>query len=156
MDGIQNLIKDVSEREKFIRKKSDELASRLAQAGYEFASLEFPLAQYDGINDAVVSVEKRGDSRYAVIANGASVLFIEFGAGITFGYGHPEAAANGMGPGTYPNGKGHWDDPNGWWYKDDADISQHSYGNPPAMPMYNAVKELEQNLEAIAQEVFST
>jgi hypothetical protein len=90
-------------------------------------------------------MEKR-DGGYAVMANGQAVLFIEFGSGL-IGFGHPEP--HGMGPGTYP-GKGHWNDPNGWYYAH----GKKSHGNPPNMPMYTTVKELEQELERMVKEVF--
>ncbi len=41
----------------------------------------------------------------AVVAVGASVLFIEFGAGVTYPDNHPQAAELGMKRGEY--GKGH-------------------------------------------------
>ena len=69
------------------------------------------------------------------------------------GYGYPPEELNGMGPGTYP-GKGHWNDPKGWWYSNEDGSGHHSYGNPPNMPMYNTVKELEQELERVVREVF--
>jgi hypothetical protein len=152
---LTKLIRDVEEQKKLLQAKTDELASRLAEIGAELASIEFDAAQYDGLKDCTVTVEHRGDGHYAVIADGEAVLFIEFGAGATYGYGHPEADTYGMGPGTYPGGKGHWDDPRGWWYKDDAGISHHTYGTAPAMPMYNAVKYLEQHINEIWQEVLA-
>ena len=95
-------------------------------------------------------MEITNENGYTVRASGEDVLFIEFGAGARYGYGHPEAAENGMGPGTYP-GKGHWDDPNGWTIPN----GQHTYGNRPGMPMYNAVKTIEQQIEQIVREVFA-
>ena len=50
-----------------------------------------------------------------------------------------------MGPGTYPEGKGHWNDPKGWWLPKEKG-GEHTYGNPPAAPMYDAVKTIEQKL----------
>ena len=79
-------------------------------------------------------------------------IFIEFGAGITYGYGHPLAGELGVGPGTYPEGKGHWDNPGGWWYAH----GQHSYGNPPAMAMVAARDAMVADITTIAREVFGT
>lgn len=84
------------------------------------------------------------------------MLFIEFGSGDTYGHGHPQNAEFGMGPGTYsegPNGKGHWKDPNGWWIPKSAG-GGHTYGNPPAMVMYRTARELEREIQTIAEEVF--
>ena len=55
-----------------------------------------------------------------------------------------------MGPGTYP-GKGNWDNEKGWWFGH----GKHSYGNPPAMAMYEAVQTMTEELTRIAREVFS-
>ena len=147
VSGIKELQNGLKEYDKWLKKKSDELCKRLADMGAVKAEIGFSSAYYDGNNDFTITVEERGENCYAVKASGATVLFVEFGSGL-IGYGHPEP--HGMGPGTYP-GKGHWDDPNGWWYAH----GQHSHGNPPNMPMYNAVKELEQELARVVKEVFA-
>jgi len=151
--GLTNLIKWTQAYKKRIEQKTDELAKRLAELGATSASLGFARALYDGNNDFEITIEHQGNGHYVVKASGESVLFVEFGAGVTMGNGHPEAADNGMGPGTYP-GQTHANDPNGWWYRDEDKYAHHSYGNPPNMPMYNAVKNIEQELQRIAEEVF--
>ena len=99
------------------------------------------------------------------MANSTAVLFLEFGTGLK-GFGHPEASENGMGAGTYP-GQTHAFDPNGWMFEtDDPRLIVHysnngkglghSKGMAPAMPMYNAVKGIEQDLESIIREVFAS
>lgn len=154
-NGVDAALRGVEAYKKWIVRKSDELAGRLAEMGVVNASIEFARAFYVGNNDTQMSIEHRGDGRYAVIAQGEAVLFIEFGSGL-IGYGHPET--QGFGPGTYP-GNGHWDDPNGWYLPKDkwaADGTKHSYGNPPAMAMYNTVKELERELDRVVREVFAS
>lgn len=143
--GIKELQNGLKEYDKWIKKKSDELCKRLAEMGAQKAEVNFAAAYYDGDEDHTISVEPR-DGGYAVRASGETVLFVEFGTGLV-GYGHPEA--HGMGPGTYP-GKGHWNDPNGWYYAH----GKKSHGNPPNMPMYTTVKELEQELARVVREVF--
>lgn len=150
-DGLDELIKGLDEYERWIKRKSDELASRLAALGATSASIGFATALYNGTNDVVITVEHIGDGHYAVKANGETALIIEYGSGVTMGYGHPEVGS--FGPGTYP-GQTHAMDPNGWWYTQDGE-SRHSYGNPPNAPMYNSVKNLEQEFARIVQEVFS-
>lgn len=152
-DGIGKLQKELTEYRRWQRKKAKELAARLAMLGASVASIRFTRAVYSGMRDANVSVEAIPNG-YTVRAEGQSVLFIEFGSGITYGYGHPEAAENGMGPGTYPDGKGHWDDPRGWWLPKSAG-GGHTYGNPPAMAMYEARKTIERELPRIVKEVFA-
>jgi hypothetical protein len=127
--------------------KANTVCERLATIGAVRASLDFSRAIYNGTNDVAVTVEPI-DNGYAIHATGNAVLFIEFGSGASYGYGHPEP--EGYGPGTYP-GKGHWDDPNGWWYGD----HEHSYGNPPAAAMYHAKQDVLQEVQRIADEVFA-
>ena len=127
--------------------KANTVCERLATIGAVRASLDFSRAIYNGTNDVAVTVEPI-DNGYAIHATGNAVLFIEFGSGASYGYGHPEP--EGYGPGTYP-GKGHWDDPNGWWYGN----HEHSYGNPPAQAMYNAKRDIQAEVQRIADEVFA-
>lgn len=153
VSGIRRIQDELKEYQRWQKGKAKELAERLAMLGATVASIRFSRAIYTGEKDAVVTVEAVTNG-YKVKANGESVLFIEFGAGITYGSGHPEAGQFGMGPGTYPDGKGHWNDPNGWWIPKSAG-GGHTYGNPPAMPMYEARKAIEQELPRIVKEVFS-
>lgn len=153
---INELIKDVEERKRWMQRKTDELAKRLAEIGAEQAQIGFDSDTFMLVQKAsTVTVVPGGEGRYIVRADGENVLFIEFGAG-NIGAGHPEAEVNGMGPGTYP-GQSHVPTP-GWWYLpkevQEATGRHKSFGNPPEMPMYNAVKYLEQELDRIVQEVF--
>ena len=145
--GVDDMIRGVGAYQKWLVRKSNELARRLAEIGAVKAEVNFDAAYYDGEEDHTISVERIG-SGYKVIASGETVLFVEFGSGL-IGYGHPEP--QGFGPGTYP-GKGHWDDPDGWYYAH----GKKSHGNPPNMPMYNTVKELERELDRVVREVFAS
>ena len=151
--GINQLQDELKEYQRWQQERAKELAERLAMLGASVASIRFSRAVYTGMRDATVSVVAIPNG-YAVKADGESVLFIEFGTGITYGTGHPEASEFGMGPGTYPDGKGHWNDPNGWYLPKSAG-GGHTYGNPPAMPMYEARKQIEQELPRIVKEVFT-
>ena len=150
-EGIARAIKEVKEYQAWVHKKEAELRLRLASIGVVVASIQFSRAVYSGVKDVSVRVDDTG-SVAVIYAEGESVAFIEFGAGITYGYGHPQAAELGFGPGTYPEGKGNWDNPKGWWFGK----SQHTYGNPPAMAMYNAVQAMAEDLTRIAREVFAS
>ena len=150
--GIQQIQDELTVYRKWQEEKARELAERLAALGATVASIRFSRAVYTGKKDVEVTVEEMPNG-YKVKADGESVLFIEFGSGVTYGYGHPEAGEFGMGPGTYPNGKGHWDDPKGWYLPKSAG-GGHTFGNPPAMPMYEARKAIEQELPRIVKEVF--
>lgn len=150
--GIQKIQDELMVYRKWQEEKAWELAERLAALGATVASIRFSRAVYTGKKDVEVTVEALPNG-YKVKADGESVLFIEFGSGVTYGYGHPEAGEFGMGPGTYPDGKGHWDDPKGWYLPKSAG-GGHTFGNPPAMPMYEARKAIEQELPRIVKEVF--
>lgn len=148
------MIDEINAYDRWIKRKTSELAERLAGYGVSIASIGFSKAIYTGFNDAFVSVEQRGENKWVVKADGESVLFIEYGTGIRYGSGHPDVGE--FGPGTWSDvyGRGHWDDPKGWWLPKEKG-GEHTYGNPPNAPMYNAVKALEQDLPRIVREVFS-
>lgn len=141
-------------------KKIDELLKRLADLGAGKARVGFSKAIYDGKKDVSVSV-KQIKNGYSIVADGESVLFIEFGSGVRYGYGHPKPMQ--YGPGTYPSTKGrrdsggnvylNWEHPNGWWTPKDAG-GIHTYGNPPSATMYCTAQELEREILNIAKEVF--
>lgn len=146
--GLDEAIQALETYSSGIKQKVRELCRRLAQFGLLLAQVSYEGAAYDGTKDIQVTVEET-DNGYKIVASGAAVLFVEFGAGITYGYGHPQPGK--YGPGTYP-GEGHWDDPNGWWI---PGTGEHTYGNPPSMTMYNTAKDIKGEIESIAREVFS-
>ena len=152
--GVDSALSGLAEWLEWIKEKADELAHRLADSGQVKVNEGFAAAAYDGNKDYTVSTESTGEGNYVVKVNGHSVLFVEFGTGL-IGYGHPEL--HGMGPGTYPpTDPAHprWNQSYGWYYSDGGE-SHHTFGNGPNMPVYNAVKDLESEFEALAREVFS-
>lgn len=165
VSGIKKLQSELEAWQEWLKKKSDAFAERLARLGVHKAQIYFDAALYDGINDAKVTVIKTGDCEYTVRANGNSVLFIELGTGIHY----PDAplgeyiGADGMEHGSYGTGQGKNDY---WFYTGQpgnagGELAHHhknttiTHGNPPNMPMYTAVKELEQELPHIVKEVFA-
>lgn len=148
--SVRSAITELKNYKRWIIAKETELRTRLAVLGATVASIQFSRAVYNGTNDVTVRVDDTG-SVAVIYADGSAVAFIEFGSGAKYGYGHPDAARLGTGPGTYPDGKGHWDDPRGWWYGH----GKHSYGNPPAMAMYEAREQIVEQLTEIARQVFS-
>lgn len=162
--GIDTLLREIESYTVWLKERSQVLLDRLAQAGFEVASARFAKAAYDGTNDASVSMETRGDGVRAVVAVGASVLFIEFGTGVTYPDNHPQAAELGMKRGEYGQGHGKQ---SSWGYygdpgtngvvkmKKDGSTVVITHGNPANMPMYETVKELEAMLPELVKEVFS-
>ena len=162
--GIDTLLREIESYTVWLKERSQVLLDRLAQAGFEVSSARFAKAVYDGTNDASVSMETRGDGVRAVVAVGASVLFIEFGTGVTYPDNHPQAAELGMKRGEY--GKGHGKQSSWGYYGDpgtngvvkmkkDGSTVVITHGNPANMPMYETVKELEAMLPDLVKEVFS-
>lgn len=148
--GIDKAIKQVEDYKRDIERKADEVCKRLAERGVEVAQLSFSSAVYDGNNDVGVTMEKKGNAWYAVVATGQATLFIEFGSGI-IGEGHPQPL--GYKPGSWSDGsqgKGHWKNPP-WYYAH----GKQSSGNPPSKSMYETRKLLDEvELARIAREVF--
>lgn len=162
--GIDTLLREIESYTVWLKERSQVLLDRLAQAGFEVASARFAKAAYDGTNDASVSLETRSEGVRAVVAVGASVLFIEFGTGVTYPDNHPQAAELGMKRGEY--GQGHGKQPSWGYYGDpgtngvvktkkDGSTVVITHGNPANMPMYETVKELEAMLPDLVKEVFS-
>lgn len=155
---IKKLQSELKDYQKLVDRKAEELCKRLAEMGAVKASLGFARSIYTGQEDHEIEVIAESQTHYKVRASGETVLFVEFGTGL-IGDGHPDGAETGMTPGSYSDtiGKGHWNDPNGWWLprEKNGGHSQHTHGNPPNMPMYNTVKELELELARVVKEVFN-
>lgn len=161
--GIDNAIRELERYQNWLRTRTNLLLDRLTQEGFSVASANFAKAVYDGTNDVSVSVEQRGEGARAIVAVGASVLFIEFGTGVVYPDNHPEAAEHGMRRGEYGTGHGKQQT---WGYygeagtngveftKPDGNTVVLTHGNPANMSMYETVKHLEGVLPRLAQEVF--
>lgn len=161
--GVDATIRDIQRYKQWLKDKTEQLADRLAHLGYDFSFTVLSGHVYSGATLSSLTVEKTGYAQYVVKVESEAILFLEFGSGLR-GYGHPEP--QGYGPGTYP-GQTHAFDPNGWWFETDdpalavrkdektGKMYGHSYGNPPYMPMYGAVKDLENRFDQIVQEVFA-
>lgn len=152
VEGVAQAIRELEEYMDWFKERTKMFLDRLAEEGLEVAQAGFKSAKYDGENDVKVSVEPRGETARAVVALGRATLFIEFGSGVITPL-HPETP-EGLERGSWsdgPEGKGHWQDPNGWYYAH----GKKTRGNPANMAMYEAVKDLENRIGQIAKEVFS-
>ena len=163
-EGIDTLLKEIADWEKWVQERTEIFLERLAQEGVNVASASFKAATYDGTNDVSVRLERRDKGVYAVVATGNATLFIEFGTGVTYPDIHPESVENGMIRGTYGKGNGKkkmW----GYYGEPGTNGVEHynkktgqtiilTRGNPANMCMYSAVKNLEEIVRDVAREVF--
>lgn len=154
---IDEAIKAVTAYRNGLEAKAKKICEKLASLGAMVASINFARAAYDG--DASVNIDVEPTEKgYVITASGQAVAFIEFGAGAKYGGGYPLQTMEphvDTNPGSWSTdpavGKGHFDDPNGWYYAH----GKKSWGNPPAMGMYYASKEMRDNVLRIAREVFA-
>ena len=132
------------------------LIKKLTDIGLDIASICFAKVdpEYVGINDSKVSVEMEDPYTATLKAEGQAVAFIEFGAGIYYGHGHPYADRFGYGAGTYNPESDKWKNPKGWWIPK-AKGGGRSFGNYPSMGMYIAYNEMVAEVTRIVDEVFN-
>lgn len=149
--SVDKAIKELEEYAKEVDKVSKIIAKKLAELGATKADLKFNKTDYIG-NKEIKVTPVPTDTGYKIIASGEAVAFIEFGAGITFGSGHPMASQFGFGPGTWNPASGNWKNPNGWVFKDPTGKIVHTFGNHPAQGMFEAMNDI---LAANIREVFN-
>lgn len=155
--SIQAAIDELEKYKQNLTLKCQILVDRLAKEGLQVvqATMEsVPDIDRGSYFTEVINNSDGTIKRATIRLTGDKVLFIEFAAGIRYeSPANPKASELGYGPGTYP-GKGHWNDPNGWWYRDESGNPHHSYGNRAYMPMYHASTALTLMLKSLAREVF--
>lgn len=151
--SIERAERLVLQYKKDFESKEAEFVRRLAEIGVSVASAGFSTADYDGVNDVVVSMEKTADG-YAVVASGKTVGFIEFGTGVRY----PEWDGSDVEYTPPPHGsygKGQGKNPWGWWFRgSDGAVARHTYGNMPAEAMLTARNQMIEQITAIAREVW--
>lgn len=152
--SIGDAIKEVRAYKAWVERKTRELTAKLVELGAQEAKVRFSGAQYDGNNDASVSVEPIPGG-YKIVATGGSVFFIEFGAGVFYNGSepYPEPRPPGVvGIGEYGKGFGKR---KAWGFYDERGELVITHGTPAAMPMLHAGRTMRQNVEKIAREVFA-
>lgn len=150
IDAAQKM---VQQYKKDFELKESEFTRRLAEIGVRVAQAGFATADYDGVNDVVVSMVKT-NAGYSVVASGETVGFIEFGTGVKYPeWNNADMDYTPPAHGTY--GKGQGKNPWGWWFKgSDGAAAQHTYGNPPAEAMRTARDQIVESVTQIAREVW--
>lgn len=151
--SIDRAVEQVTQYAKDFNAKETEFIRRLKELGVSVAEAGFATADYDGVNDVLIS-EKQLGNRAAIIAYGETVGFIEFGTGVKFReWNGGDADYTPPAHGTY--GKGQGKNPHGWWFNQHDGIkARHTYGNPPAEAMLEARNSMIEQVVAIAREVW--
>lgn len=169
-DGLDEAIKAIDKYAREIDAKTEMFCNDILGHGVGRASYNFAGALYAGTNDVdVISApsERLHEGRYAasIMALGHSVLFIEFGSGVTYPNSHPEMlTADGLNYGRGEYGKGLGKNPF-WFYKGDAgNLGEpasvgsgdlvFTKGNPANQCMYDAEVYMESIARSEAKKVF--
>ena len=152
-ESIAQAEKIVKQYKKDFVEKEAVFLLRLAEIGVSVAQAGFATADYDGVNDVVVHLEKT-TTGYAVVASGETVGFIEFGTGVKYPeWDNTDMEYTPPAHGTY--GKGQGKNPWGWWFKQsDGATARHTYGNQPAEAMRSARDQMVEKVTQIAREVW--
>lgn len=154
--GVDDAIKQLKEARSRIKEAQKQIVERLGAYGALRASLYYSVATKnpDDIVPTITVSINRSTMVATIKASSEDVGFIEFGAGSRFsGTAHPLNGEFGTGPGTYPEGKGNWDNPKGWYYAAADGTKRHSYGQPAGMAMYQASLDIQAEAERIVKEV---
>ena len=146
--------------------KANLVVQRLIQMGYGVALShiqESPLGKYIVLSSSLTP-EQMG-CKAILMAVGeikdvpgrepfSILMAVEFGAGKYYNEdGNPQAPDFGFGVGTYPDQRFAFSD--GWWFMKDDGEWVYTHGVKATMPMYNALKTMKENTDAIVKEVFA-
>lgn len=157
--SVSNAINDLKQYQESLLKKNDIFVMRLAQLGADIAEQQIELADGDSNKYHDLQIIPRSFGTYSqatIKLDGEDILFIEFGSGIHYNPRNTEHAQEfGYGIGTYP-GQTHAFDPKGWWYRDSAGDTHHSYGTRATAPMLNASRTIIMEIRRIAREVYDS
>ena len=153
-DDLKRAIQELKRYKLEFLEREKRLIEGLAEIGLKEASVRFTTAMYDGTNDVSVHLDTSKNG-YAIVADGAAVAFIEFGAGVYHNGSepYPNPRPQGIvGIGEY--GKGHGRQ-KAWGYYNENDELVITRGNPAAMPMWYASEEIKNSVLKVVREVFS-
>lgn len=159
---INRAIRELEQYKQDLIRKTDLLRERVAERLAELARTGFAGAVVDDllnggqrIAQVDVSIDQR-ENITLVVARGEDAIWVEFGAGVHYNGSagtspHPKGAEMSFTIGSYGKGMGK---KNTWGFYDDEGTLHLTHGTPAAMPMYNAVKTVCDEIAEIAREVF--
>lgn len=167
MASVDNAIAQIEALQEKITKleKFNEYLRTLAEAGVIIAQENFDMGYlynpfeiygYGGDYGNVDVTSRMTDNGFVIEANGAQVLFMEFGAGITYsGEAYQGERPEGIvGIGEYGKGRGNRE---AWGYKNPASKTglTITYGVPALQGMYRAKEHIMHEIEAKVKELLN-
>lgn len=160
IEGLDSLLKTLRRKQRVYKHYKQRILKNASKLG-----LRITKDKWFGIDDTDISIKLIMESDGFIIeVSGTQVLFLEFGTGKTYmSKSHPLADDFGYGAGTYSNsskGKGHWDDPNGWYYYSNDPTKvvaknysgatvAHTYGNVAWSATYNSAVIMREEFKAM-------
>lgn len=132
------------------------LESNISQAGFKYDSNGIESGS-DTEHNTYVKVDSLiGMSKATLVVEGREILFIEFGAGVSYNGSvgsspHPKGEENGFLIGTY--GMGHGSQKVWGYYADTGELIM-THGTKATMPMYKASLHIRDEVVRIAKRVF--
>ncbi len=151
--SIKDAEKELTAYSEEFKKKVDELMSRLSELARATAISRYAEGVMDGNTDVTVSIEPI-EHGFVLRADGEDVYFLEFGTGTAAGQGYDTsviAPPVSIEPWSWA-GKDSKTAERGYWFYDGVKY----FMTVPTMGMYHAVKEVETQLQQIANEVFGS
>lgn len=160
--SIDRAIQEIEDLSSSLPAKCRKLCERLGEIGVNVLRVTYTAALYAGTNDVEVHLEPTEDG-CALVADGTSLAFIEFGTGVKYPMGEYAGQVGAPPHGTYGKGNGRR---RSWGYYGDpgnhgrAIVNRSGKqvvitdGNPPANAFPAAVEEMRAQIEQIAKEVF--
>ena len=150
--SIRQMVNELKKERTVVKRCVNDVCMRLAEVGMRQANIDFATVPYQGEKDYTVTVEPLKDGA-KLSATGETVYFLEYGSG-AFQPKYAGETPIGLERGSWSlskKGKGHWDDPKGWYVSHGV----KSWGNPPANAMYHAEQDIKRNADRVIQEVLN-
>ena len=152
---------------KFTKLRED-IMKEIAEQATIYAQRHFAEVDYDGEYNVQVSSQTihdffPGKSEAQIMAVGTNsnypdvntALFVEFGTGVRFAEPvHPEAEENGMYRGGFGQHQGM--NESGWTFEGVDGETEHTFGNPANMCMYNAREDIRKEVNNIVERAWDS
>lgn len=146
--SCQKALKELQQYEKQIKPKLDEVCKRLAEIGAQEAQRFFDMAENG--NGGTTVTTKKIENGWAIVAEGESVYFVEFGTGDAATTTHGFSVSVPVYSGSYSEQHAQKYSTCGYWYYGGEKLTE----TPIYAPMYHADKKMREEAPRIMKEVF--